>query len=101
MLALQAVGDAGDLFADLPDGFGAAAFAVTHAFVETVGEAVNLGGVELSAFEGLVGDAVGEALDRFVLTALDALGNDADLLADRVDRAGAALFERLHAVVDG
>ncbi len=67
-LRLQAFDGAGDLFADLADGFGAAAFAFAHALVEAVGEAVDFGVVERAGFKRRFVDAVVEALDAFVVT---------------------------------
>ena len=101
VLRLEALNRAGDLFADLADGFGAAAFALAHALVEAVGEAIDFGAVEWPRFERGLGDAVGEALDAFVVAALQAFGDEGDLFAHRVDGAGAAGFEPGHAIVDG
>ena len=59
---------------------GAAALALANALIEAVGQTIDFGVVERAGLKRGFRDAVGEALDAFVVTALQTLGHGVKLV---------------------
>jgi hypothetical protein len=99
MLALQAVSHARHLLADLADRFGAPALAVAHALIEPIRKPIQIGAIELAGGRRLL-DPGAELPDAVLVAPLQPLGDEGDLFANGIDCGGAALLERLDAVID-